>query len=699
MLRRWLLLVAVGLLGLIGSGLAITALRAGPAALPVVQPGRLVVVSMPSLTWTDISAQKTPTLWSLARHGAVGALTTRVAGAHSCSDESWLTFSAGVRATFGHPGSTCLPPPRSVPRAHGGLRYPEWSQWRADGTAMSPSADIGMLGTLLDADRQCVSAAGPYAGLGAANENGVVAHYRPTYAPSVLRKCPVTLIGLQGPNDQALANIVQHLPKAATIIVAGMADDSRATVLHAVVVAGPGVHHGLLMSPSTRQPGFVQTIDLSALVLDRLGIAAPSLPEGRSPGASPMTAHASISQVRDLSVLLNLEYPFVPTFFELFLGGVAVLAAAGVFWWAGHRRRHPHTPLPRGLRAWFAWLGAMAACMPVATFLVGLFPWWDWPHPRVMLCGGVIAISAILTALAFLGPWRRWAGGPMTFLVAATFYVIAEDVVHGSPLQFISVMGLQPQYGGRYYGQGNVGYAVFATCSLVLAAVLAGQLIKRGHRRLAAATVVVVGLTAIAVDGFPFWGADGGGPVALTPAFAFLAMGAAGMAFTWRRLLGVVGVTLVIVGTFAIWDYLRPPRFRTHIGNFVAQTLQTGRPSGLLSIAEQNWHMLTSSALNMSALLLVLAIIVALVKPALVTRPLRPVLERVPFLAHGLGAVAICWLLGFFANDSGTAIPPTGLLTLVPLLTLAAACVRRTSTGADDPASADAVDAEAGLRA
>lgn len=697
MLRRWLLLVALGLLGLIGSGLAITALRAGPAALPVVQPGPLVVVSMPTLTWTDISAQKTPTLWTLARHGAVGALTTRVASAHSCSDESWLTFSAGVRSTFGHPGATCLPPPASVPGPHGSIRYPQWDRWSTAAAGMTPPARIGMLGTLLDADRQCISAAGPYAGLGAADESGVVEHYRPTYAPSVLKTCPITLIGLQGPNDQALASIVDHLPPAATVIVAGMADDSRAPVLHAVVVAGPGVHHGLLMSPSTRQPGFVQTIDLSALVLDRLGIAAPTLPEARSPGASPMTPHAAISQVRDLSVLLNLEYPFVPTFFELFLGGVAILAAVGLFGWARHRRRHPRTPLPRGLRAWFAWLGAMAACMPVATFLVGLFPWWDWPHPRVMLCGGVIAISAILTGLAFLGPWRRWAGGPMMFLVATTFVVIAEDVVHGSPLQFISVMGLQPQYGGRYYGQGNVGYAVFATCSLVLAAVLAGQLIKRGHRRLAAATVGVVGLTAVSVDGFPFWGADGGGPVALTPAFAFLGMSAAGMAITWRRVLAVIGVTAAIVGTFAVWDYLRPPRFRTHIGNFVAQTLKTGRPTGLLNIADENWHMLTSSLLNMSALLLVLVIVVVLVKPVLVTRPLGPLLDQVPFLANGLAAVAVCWLLGFFANDSGTAIPPTGLLTLVPLLTLAGAWLRRTPEGTDS--SASTADVEADLRA
>jgi hypothetical protein len=265
--------------------------------------------------------------------------------------------------------------------------------------------------------------------------------------------------------------------------------------------------------------------------------------------------------------------------------------------------------------------------------------------------------------------------------MALTLFVIAQDVVHGSRLQFISLMGLQPVYGGRYFGQGNVGYALYATSALLLAAVLAGRLVDGGHRRLAALTVAIIGLGAVVIDGFPSWGADGGGPIALLPAVAYLALNAAGLSLTWRRIVVIAGSTVVVVGGFAVLDYLRPPRYRTHLGDFVATLRNTGQLSGLQRIWTENWAMLTANWLNMSVGLLLLATMLVLVMPRLLGRPLQPLMTEVTFLGNGLSAMAVCWLLGFLANDSGTSIPPTGLLLVAPLLVVLAACTRRDRSG------------------
>jgi len=682
-LGKWLAFVAFGLAVFIGASLAVSAWTSHPAVQPVTQPGALVVVSMPTLSWTDVSATRTPTLWALAKRGAVAAQPTRGTD-KSCSDESWLTFSAGTPVNLGRSGGSnrtgqllggCAksPVPKAAP--DGSAVFPHWDSWRHQNHKGGKSSDLGRLGSVLATGGQCIAAAGDYAALGAANRQGVIAHYTPNANNVDLKVCPITFIGLKGPDDRYVARLVRRLPADATIVVSGMADDSRAKTLHTLIITGPGVPHGLLTSLSTRQPGFLQTTDLSALALTRVG-SPPTLREGRRPVVRPSSdPTAPITKVTGLTQALNIEHPFVPVFFGLFLGGAGLAMAIGLAWvWMARRRPDG---LPPVLRWWFAVVGAMCASMPVTTFLVGLVPWWRSPSSRVALSIAIIAVSAALTAVALLGPWKRWVAGPMTFLMAATISVIALDVVHGSRLQFISMMGLQPVHGGRYFGQGNVAFAVFSTTALLLAAVLAGRMIDTGHRRLAASTVVLIGLAAVIVDGSPSWGADGGGPLAMIPAFAYLTLNAAGLALTWRRLAVIIGSTVTIVGSFAVLDYLRPPQYRTHLGEFVAQLVDTGQLNGLADIWTGNWAMLTSTGLNMTVAVLMFATVLVLLMPHLLGRPLEPLLARVTLLGHGLAAVAVCWMIGFFSNDSGTAIPPTGLLVVIPLLVLLAACLRQ----------------------
>ncbi|HEU4568576.1 MAG TPA: hypothetical protein VFR99_11120 [Marmoricola sp.] len=692
MLRRWLACLVVGVMAFVGTALAVSALTSHPAVRPVEQPGRLVMVGMPSLTWSHVTPTRMPTLWRLVQRGAVAAQATMVLGSHSCSNQSWLTFSAGTPTGFGHPPPKNGEPsqPSEGPRpcsdariptrgADALARFPRWDVWQRYGHTRGAGVHIGKVAATMASAGHCVAAAGGSAGLGAADQYGVVRHYTRDVDKVDLEECPVTLIGLPGPDDGYLSRLLHRVPADTTIVVSGMADESGPSTLHTLVVAGPGVPHGLLTSLSTRQPGFVQTSDLSALVLSRLGRDAPVLPDGRPPQVRPVSsATGPVTQVRGLVQALDVEAPMVPGFIGGFLAAVGLAALVGLAVW-GVRRRAP--------RSWFAAVGALCAAMPVSTFLAGLVPWWRSGHPQATLAAVVVGTALLLAALALLGPWRRWVTGPMLFLALATIFVITEDVVHGSRLQFISLLGLQPVYGGRYYGQGNVGYALFATCALLVAAVLAGLLLDGGHHRLATLTVALIGLAAVVVDGFPSWGADGGGPLAMIPAFAYLALNAAGMELTWRRLALIAAGTVAVVGGFAVLDYLRPPRFRTHLGNFVADLVQTGKPSGLQRIFTENWKMLTANWLNMTVALLLVATMLVLLFPQVAGRPLQPLLSRVTFLGTGLAAVAVCWLLAFFANDSGTGIPPSGLLVAAPLLVVLAASLPHpgSPTGPEPP--------------
>src|SRR5690625_1143908 len=61
-------------------------------------PGGVVIVGVPGLTWSDISASETPTLWNLAGDGATASMSVRTIGAWTCAEAGWVSWGAGDRA-------------------------------------------------------------------------------------------------------------------------------------------------------------------------------------------------------------------------------------------------------------------------------------------------------------------------------------------------------------------------------------------------------------------------------------------------------------------------------------------------------------------------------------------------------------------------------------------------------------------------
>lgn len=675
MTRRWLLLTAMAAVAFFAANLALSWLLARPAHQPMEQPGPTIVVAMPTLTWDDVSPEYTPTLWSMAQQGAVGNVITRSIAPHSCSQAAWMTMSAGARATWGYPpGQTgsdgivdpCPYAPRPQQSGAGAV-FPRWPAWRQQSMARAIKADIGSMATMLNTRGQCVAAAGPMAAYGAADRSGRVARYWPSAQQADLEACPVTLVDLESTSDLALRQLLNRAPLDATIVVTGLADDKTPERLRTVIVSGPGVPQGMLRSPITRQQGLIQGTDLTGLLVQRV-VKDPAdvLLEGRQPFVQPETdADASIEHVYGVSKALEKEHQLVAPFFYTYVVVVLVALAVGLLLL--------RTRGPTG-RRWFALLGAWCGAVPVSTFLIGIPPWWNAPSPGIALVGGILGIAVVLAAAALLGPWRTWVAGPAVFLASVTALTIALDVTHSSRLQLISIMGLQPVYGGRYFGMGNVASAMYASTMLFAAALLAGRWVQRGHPRLAALTVAAIGFAAIVVDGHPSWGADAGGPIAMLPALAYLALNAGGIKVTWQRIVVVGGIGLLVVGGLGYLDSLRPPQYRTHIGTFVAGFLESGQTTALQRNVMLNWQMLTSQWVNLFVPVLLALTMYALMRPtSRVGRPLARVTERVTLLGHGLAAITICWLIGFATNDSGTAIPPSGMLVIAPLVILVAA--------------------------
>lgn len=493
-----------------------------------------------------------------------------------------------------------------------------------------------------------------------------------------------------------------------TVVLASLSDPGLTSRMGVLAVLDGEDAPGTLTSRSTRQPGYVQTTDLLPTIAEPLGLDA-ALPRASLIGTAP-TSDASGDPAADRTgALVDAEdharaaEPLVAPFYAVYLALNLVLFSAvaltvsrrvGTVAARSHTstasRRGPLAALdalvarsPARTLAVLRLAGVAIASVPVATVLANLLPWWRAGVPGLALAGLVVAWVALVTVAAVAGPWRRPVFGPAAVVSAVTAVVLAVDVATGARLQVSGVMGIQPMLAGRFYGFSNIAFAVFATATLVLAAAVADILVRRGQRRWAVVSVVVVGAVAVVINGSPSIGADFGGPPATVPAFCLLALLTAGVRVTWRKVLAVLAAAAAVVAVFAVVDWLRPAAQRTHLGAFVDDALDGELWGILLRKLGANLETLLNP-LTVVAVVGIGLLVVVVGRPILDAArssspgtygwlthgvPMRQVTVAAPLLVPAIVSVAVAMVIGTLVNDSGIVILAIGLSVLAPLVT------------------------------
>lgn len=250
-------------------------------------------------------------------------------------------------------------------------------------------------------------------------------------------------------------------------------------------------------------------------------------------------------------------------------------------------------------------------------------------------------------------------------------------------MQVSALMGIQPTVAGRFYGFNNTSFALFATTTILVAAAVSNWFVARGQRRTAALAVVAIGILAVALDGSPLIGADFGGPPGLVPAFAILALMAAGIAVTWRRVAMVVGGAAIVVVGFSVIDWLRPAAQRTHLGAFVETVLDGGLWEIIWRKVDANISTLRSplAIVGISGLLVIILVLGRPLRAASKSTdtspygwltggtPLKQITTDAPMFTPGIISAGVALGIGTLVNDSGVVVLGVGISVLVPLAT------------------------------
>ena len=703
MTRRQLLATAtaaVVLASVVIGSLIMASPRASPTASSKNAGGSIVVIGTGGLSWSDVSPQTTPTLWSLLRDGATAALTVRSIHANTCPVDGWLTLSAGEQAgdSFGG-GDGIKPPCRALPAQMTPGKVPHWSEYRAAAGGSRFDAPLGLLGDQITSHGKCVQAVGPGAALGAARASGMVVRYQQydeSTLPSALATCPLTLIDVGPIRDPAdvnpkdeirpattraqqvavvdarVAAVLKVAPAGADVVLASLADAGATERLRMIAITGPHFGGGTLESSSTRQQGLVQLTDLTPTILQHLGIPQPSNLGGTPLQFVPADTISDHSADQRLRALLdydqashNVHGLVEPFFYGWALLQLVLYLSAAMLWKRGWGTAGQRLQILLDTRR----VAIIAATVPASTFLANLLPWWRFSVPMVGLVASVALFAGPISVLALLGPWHRRPFGPMGVVCVTTLAVLTLDVMTGSRLQLSSLMGLQPVIGGRFYGMGNVTFALFATATLLLCTAVGNHLVTIGQPRYAAGAVAAIGLGAVIVDASPSLGSDLGGPPALLPAVILLVMAILQIRLTWLRGLAIgggVGAFLVLLG---LLDWLRPAESRSHLGRFVQTMLDGGAWDIIVRKLGQNTTLLFANPLSLLIPVVLVLFAYILARPNWwAAAPLRRPFARFQLLRTGLIAIVVMWVIGAALNDSGAAIPAVGATLACPLV-------------------------------
>ena len=683
------------LLGLLNSGYA--------AAAPVTRPG-LVVIGTGGFTWSQVTASATPNLWALLRSGASSTVSVRSVNLNTCPVDGWLALSAGERAAAPaangaptrDPGEGCP----AIPEPVGG-QVPGHAAYVQAAKALHYNAKVGLLGEQLAGAGIAATAVGPGAALGLASPQGKTDYlgFEDALADPNRWRAALMLVDVSAVRDPAdlgrgepappgdvasqlsaidrrIGLALARVPEGSNVLVAALADGGQSARLRPVVAAGPNFVGGQLYSPSTRQRHLLQSSDVTATILALVGAPLPTnLGGGILRGRDAQTggedgAIARRQALIDLDLATFKGHALIPTFFTTVMYGQAAFYI--LVWGVWRRRLLPVGPRLRLVAA--ARVVAVAgSTVPVATFLANLLPWWRSDHPMGAVVGAVAIFVAAITAMA-LAPWptaqrRGSLVQPLAVVGTVTALVLAVDVMTGSRLQISAMMGLQPVVGGRFYGMGNVTFALYATGVVMALIALSHRLIRVGRGTRAALSVGLLGLGALAIDAAPMWGADGGGPPAFLPGLAYFVLALLGVVMTLKRAATVGGLTVVFFLAIGFFDSLRPVAQQSHLGRFFAALGDGGALDVVMRKAQTNLENIALSYLTMLVPLALVGVIWMLSRPtSRGSRSLAASVALAPTLRTGLVAWLVVMTIGFLLNDSGVAIPAVGASVAIPLI-------------------------------
>lgn len=698
-------------------------------SLPVTP--RVLVISLPGVTWRDIAENDVPNLRAVIDHAGVANLAVRVTKLKTPVGDGYATLGAGIRAVGPHADAGQAFEPREPLEADDAAAVYE----RLYGHPLRGAAAQMRTTAIKSANRHTQYKA-TLAALGDALAKegvlrGVVANA--DVAPPLPdlstyhREAALALMGSDGqvPCGAVGAELLTHDPQAAFGIALDPTAVEQAMVRcwqrrSVVLVEGSDLARTESYAsavPAARlremwRAALVRTDHLVGRLLrhvdprrDGVVLVAPSAPQIGEPHLTLFAVRAPGLRAGLLDSGVTRQAGFVSIVDVA--PAIATLADAPLV--DQNIDGRPVSVVRSGGDA-EARLDFLVTADENASFRDGVItPFQTALVVAVLLFGCIAAISlrlgrssrlleAIALALIAIPPLTYWAALlPFREWPTAVYYAFTFGLalVIGGALSLVRPRGHLPLVIVLSFMVATIAISVVALDSrLQLSTVFGDSPVVAGRfsgvnnvtfsQLMIAALLLAVflaalprfGLAAVAalfvgialVDGAPMWGADVGGVLAGLPAF--------GLAFTllagWRVRLRTAlwwGLgTIGVVVVLGLFDLTRDPSHRTHLGRLFERIGKQGS-GGFTTVVSRKLHAnLATLSSSVWRLVIMPVVVFWLFVSWYAPQRFAALRSRLPALHACLIGIAVAAVLGYALNDSGIAVPGVMLTILTPAI-------------------------------
>lgn len=725
--------LAVALVAL-GSGCTAGSEGGSPVAPPAAR--RLLMVSVPGVSWADVDAGHLPTIARLAERSAVGDLSARIGRRTAAITDAYLTVSAGTRALapLRESGLALEPDERyaQAPASDVLLRRlgesPSGTGYLAIGAATDTNASsrfgarVGMLGDALDSHGIARAVI--------ANADGTEAG---TDDPGYERSAATALMDSSGvvPGGTVGRSLLAADPDApygfrldAEAVLAAFASTweggggRRAVLVEASDLARVATYRDRAASAQHQRLRVAAMTQSDALLRELLARVDPARdavmifspmggPEApalglvlvRAPGAGGGLLRSATTR-RDGYVQLA---DIAPTIVELFGEEPPADIEGRPFRQAGSDRSAGRIAALAGAVADARFRDRMIPIVSLTfTALLALLTLGAAMRSRL---GPGVAAAIRPVALAVPGAvagtyLAGWPGRVIGTPVAYAAFVIATGAVvsavataagrrlpDAAPIvaigSVVAVITVDVATGAHLQLNTVFGYSVavggrfaglgnLAFALLSSATLLLAILVWRTGRRGVVAAPIILGAVVV-LDGLPMLGADVGGVLSMVPAFGLAYLLLRGRPVGLRQVIAAGGVAVGSVLVFAFVDLARPAGSRTHLAR-IAEHVVGLRWNPIADSVTRRWQAsLGSTELAGWALLALVAVIAGGYLAVLALRRRRAI--RTPLVEEGArraAAVGLAVLAGLGLLANDSSFAVPGTMLIIVVPTLLA---------------------------
>ncbi|MFW6381491.1 MAG: hypothetical protein ACOCZ3_03000 [Bacillota bacterium] len=329
------------------------------------------------------------------------------------------------------------------------------------------------------------------------------------------------------------------------------------------VLAGPGLEHGWLTSPTTRRQGLIGIQDLGPTLIESAGLPVDSNTTRGLIGSNMFSLKADIDWIdlQDLNDRITGNSRRRPLFIRVFIGIqllVIMLAIARIFW----KLLHGSVIIQRLLE----YLLIALLFLPLNYLVISRISLRNIWYYIVMLTG--------LSIMEIYPFYKRNKALLIKALIAGwgLVLVIIYDLITGYQLMADSLLGYSSIIGARYYGLGNEYMGLMIGGYLIGFMILAELLPANYQSRLLRVFPLLTVLITFFI-GTARFGANFGGTITIMVAGTISWFHMSRQKLTKRRLIGMVSLSGLLFVFILYLDYRELMGVQSHIGRALGSLL------------------------------------------------------------------------------------------------------------------------------